>query len=683
MENQQKRKPAPMNTPPRRLRYRSRPFSVTAALVIGLSAFAIPASAIDSTAIDSSVSPRNDFVKYAWGAWAKNAKIAPDRSAVGAFSEVNDVLQARITESLKSNPSTASGQKVATLFAQGMDIEARNQSGRKPIQNDLNKIRTAKSLSALTKRLVEQARLYGPISLEVSPSFTDPTKTSLLAWSGSLGLPDRVLYLGEDPQSKQLHDAYTQHLAVELELAGYTKKNAAASAKGVFAFEKKIAKLKTDITVLFQDFSVLKPTKVSALVKQFPLVNWTAILAGTPIEPDTEVTVVDFEYVKNADRLFRATPLSTVKAYYTSQLVNNASPFLDERFAAAQFDFAGKILAGAQTQEPLAETVTSSVGALLPAAVGELYVQKHFSPEAKTEITRITADILAAFRKRLESASWMTQTTKTRALEKLSKMKVRVGYPDRWESYDDITMGESYFDSVRAISRATALRQLKRVNQPVDNANWGPVGEVNASYNPLNNSITFPAGILSGSFFDLNNDPASNYGSIGAVIGHEITHAFDPAGSQFDGDGRLESWWTETDATQFASLNQRVAAQFSAIKTPAGPVDGEKTLGENVADMGGVQVAFDALQDRLASQAPVPAVNGLTQQQVFFVAFAQSWKSLARPEREAQLLAIDEHAPDAVRAIQPLRNMASFHDTFKIVEGDPMWLAPADRVTVW
>ncbi len=261
---------------------------------------------------------------------------------------------------------------------------------------------------------------------------------------------------------------------------------------------------------------------------------------------------------------------------------------------------------------------------------------------------------------------------------------MRVAFPDRFLTYDDVAIGAGYADSVRNLGRASARRSNASIGQPVDNTNWGPVAIVNAFYDPSNNSINFPAGILAGSFFNLKNDPAANFGAIGAVIGHELTHGFDISGSQFDGDGRLTSWWNDADRQQFEALNARVVTQFNALKVgDVGNVDGQLTVGENVADMGGVQVAFDAMNARLAKVPDPGLIDGLTQQQRFFVAWAQGWKQKSRPEFDKFLLTADVHSPSLVRAVQPLRNMTASQDAFAIKEGDPMWLSPADRITIW
>jgi putative endopeptidase len=310
-------------------------------------------------------------------------------------------------------------------------------------------------------------------------------------------------------------------------------------------------------------------------------------------------------------------------------------------------------------------------------------VAANFSAEAKAEIERLTTDVVAAFKVRLQANPWMSDATRTKALEKLAKMKVRVGYPDRWASYAATAIGPSYGATLRNIATAAGQANFRAVGQPVDNTNWGPVAEVNAFYDPTNNSITFPAGILQAPFFDAAADPASNYGAIGYVIGHEITHGFDLGGSQFDGDGKLAPWFTDADRAKFVAINEQLIAQYSKLSIGPGlNVDGELTIGENAADLGGLQSAFDAMNARLATQR-VGLIDDLSQQQRFFVAAAQVWRSKQQPEYAKYLLQVDPHSPNDIRAVQPSRNMAAFHDAFSIVSGDKMYLDPADRVTLW
>jgi putative endopeptidase len=428
---------------------------------------------------------------------------------------------------------------------------------------------------------------------------------------------------------------------------------------------------------------------LSQLQKLTPSIDWQKLASATSLGAADTVIVTEPNYLKKYESLYKRTPLSTVKALTVSQLLGSAGGFLSDDIGNLQFEFFGKVLSGQEQRTPIERRSLNQASGLMSDAIGKLYVEQSFSEAAKTEIVTMTKEVLAAFRARIEANTWMSPATKAKAVEKLDKVKVRVAYPDQFLNYDDVKIGATYAETVSNILSVSGKRELAKVGKPVDQTNWGPVAIVNAFYDPSNNTINFPAGILAGAFFDVKNDPAANFGAIGAVIGHELTHGFDISGSQFDGDGRLASWWTEPDQQQFQALNSKLATQYGTLKIEnVGNVDGRLTVGENVADLGGVQVAYDAFNARLAKLAaagtPDPGlIDGLTQKQRFFVAWTQQWKSKARPEFAKFLLAQDVHSPDSIRATQPIKNMNAFYEAFGIKEGDPMWLAPAERIVVW
>jgi putative endopeptidase len=640
--------------------------------------------ALDPAAIDSKTSPAADFSRYSFGTWLDGAVIPDDRPAFGAFDEVDKPLKENLLGLLQGAQSTPYGEKAAALFKQGMDIAARNSAGLDPIRQYLDAIRKAKSAKDLAEQLTSAASPYSPVSFQVGPSFDDPTKNALLLAAGSLGL-ERDTYLAKDKSTKEIQQAYITNVAAVLELSGYKKSTAMRDAKAMYAFETRIAKLLLDQREIAGNIALVNnPIKIRDLAKIAPIVDWEKSFSESGLNLDDTVINTEMKYFKNAKALFSSVPVSTLKAYYTAQLLRSSESYLGEDISALLFEFYGKVQSGQKAQRPLDQRVLRSVGEFVPDALGQLFADKYFPPEAKVEITKMTAEIVAAFRKRIDANAWMSADTKKKALEKLDRVKVRVGYPDRWLSYDEAAVGTNYFESAKAFGELAVRRELAKVGKPIDNSNWGPVAWVNAFYDPTNNSINFPAGILSGVFFNLKNDPAANFGAIGSVIGHELTHGFDISGSQFDGDGRLTSRWSDSDRKSFEDLNGRLANQYSAIDVPeAGKVDGKLTVGENVADLGGVQVAYDALLARLATVPDPGKIDGLTQQQRFFVASAQSWKAKTRPEYKKYLLGADVHSPDEVRAVQPLRNMAAFYEAFGIKEGDKMWLAPADRLLIW
>jgi putative endopeptidase len=653
----------------------------TALAVVGISAagslFVSPAEALDSSHIDTKADPRVDFVRYSSGIWLDNTAIPDDRPAIGSFDEVDEPLQARLATLVTTPQNTADGKKLNQLYAQAIDFAARDQAGLSPIKATLKRIKGARTLKQLFS--------YEDVPIPIAPQVIPYGGVNILTLGGpGLPLQSREAYLQTDKQTVAIQEAYISFLAKELQLSGYTKATAKKEARRVFLLEKRFAKLYLDPRLVAADTSlVFNPVTVAELQKTTPSFEWTELLSQASLKPTDSVVLTEPQYIKQLDKTMRGVPLTTVKAYVVTQLLAAVGPYLSSDINALAFAFTSS-LTGQQQPTPPVKVALRQATNVMSDTVGQLYAEQFFGDAAKKEITAMTQEIIIAFRARIAANAWMSAETKAKAVEKLDKVKVRVAYPDRFISYDDVQIGASYAESITNFGRAAGKRELAKVGKPTDQSNWGPVALVNAFYNPLENTINFPAGILAGVFFDVKNDPAANFGAIGAVIGHELTHGFDVTGSQFDGDGQLKSWWTQPDLAAFDALNAQLASQFSAIELPGvGKIDGTLTVGENVADLGGVQVAFDALNARLAKGTDPGLIDGLSQKQRFFVAYAQTWKGKARPEFARFLLTADVHSPDSVRAVQPLRNMNAFFDTFGIKEGDPMWLPPAQRLVIW
>jgi putative endopeptidase len=665
--------------PPQRRSVRRTLF--TSVVVSACAIVTTSANAVDGSIIDTKADPRVDFVRYANGLWLDKTGIPADRPAVGSFDEVNDALEKNLLAIVKTQQPSADGQKLVALYAQATNIEARNAAGVRPIQKTLNQIRSAKSL----KQLFSIDGGSQPITPTVGPSPTDPTRNVLTLGAPTLGLGGRDAYLGTDAGSKAVHQQYIAFLAKQLRLVGYSAEAATRESTRVFALERKVAALLIDPRDLAANFQLANvPVTVQQLKKLTPSADWRKTIALANLAPNDTVILTESPYIKKFDATFRKASLETVKAFTVSGLLGAAGPYLSDEIGSLQFDFFGKVLSGQEQRTPLETRALRQTSGFMADTVGQIYVTQFFSEAAKTEIVTMTNEILTAFKNRITASAWMSPETKAKAIQKVDKVKVRVAYPERFLTFDDVKLGSTYAESAINFGERAQRRELAKVGQPIDQTNWGPVAWVNAFYDPTNNSINFPAGILAGAFFDVKNDPASNFGAIGAVIGHELTHGFDITGSQFDGDGRLVSWWSDADRESFVGLNDRLSTQYSALKVPnIGSVDGKLTVGENVADLGGAQVAFDALNARLAKTQDPGLIDGLTQKQRFFVAWTQVWKSKTRPEFARLLLEQDPHSPDDIRATQPIRNMSSFHEAFGIKDGDPMWLAPADRIVVW
>ena len=429
------------------------------------------------------------------------------------------------------------------------------------------------------------------------------------------------------------------------------------------------------------------PISLDDLQAIYPELDWQAYMTyfGATVDGSSVIVNPEETLLQNLSAILSATDIETIKQYLSLQIMLSAAPYLDEASQNISFGLA-QALYGMEEQLPIEKDVLVSVNGLMPDAMGQLYVAEHFSPEAKADIETLVDQLIAAFRVRLQENTWMSDETKAAAIAKLDTMRVKVGYPDQWRTYENYTIGNSYWGSVIDSVVAESVAQMGKYGQPVDRDLWWMgAQEVNAGYDPSNNDIMFPAAILQPPFYDPEADLATNYGAIGATIGHEITHGFDLSGSQFDADGNLVDWWTDADLTAFEDLNDEVAAQYNAVEVLPGLfVDGQLTVTENVADMGGLQIAWDALQLALQQDGDPGEIDGYTQAQRFFLAYAQSWRAIYRDEYLQSLVQSNEHAPDFVRGVLPSLNMDEFYAAFpEIQPGDQDYLAPADRVVIW
>jgi predicted metalloendopeptidase len=458
-----------------------------------------------------------------------------------------------------------------------------------------------------------------------------------------------------------------------------------AAAERVYELEKRLA----EPILRPEDFNdpgnFYNPRPVSDLIAANPGFDWPAFLEMLGIPEQETVVVTQLAYLDAVDEIVAATDLETLKDYLKLQVLRGAAPGLSEGMGEIVFAFYGTTLNGVEEQAPLAERALEAVNGSLGFALGQLYVDEYFPPEAKAEIEELVKGVIAATRARIEALAWMSPQTKETALEKLDAMRVKVGYPGKWQTYEGVTIEESLAQTLLSASLAESKRTLARIGEPVDREEWGMLPQtVNAYYSPTNNEIVFPAAILQPPFFDYQADPAFNYGGIGATIGHEITHAFDQSGSQFDAEGNFANWWSEDDLAKFEALTAEVAAQYDEVEAlPGLNVDGALTIGENIADMGGLQIAYDALQAALADEDDPGPIEGLTQAQRFFIAYAFSWAEEAREEALRTQLLTDEHAPAEVRAEQPARNMDEFFAAFAIEPGEPMYLPSEERIVIW
>jgi putative endopeptidase len=643
--------------------------------------------------MDLSVDSDANFYRFANGGWLDRTTIPPDKAAYGVFDELNDLTTRQLLDLLdrlaKGGVLTEGSDewKAVRLYQQGIDRSTRNAQGIAPVKPVLDEIDALGNLDALHRFLQDAAfkGVPGLFPIFVFGDLQDSTINAAYVGGPWLGLPNRDYYLEDDAANQAVRTAYVETSAKLLTLAGHDEATAKEAAQAVYDLERQLAE-PTLTREEQQDFSLYyNPLSIDELAATYPAMDWTGYVRALGLSGVDRLIVTEIKYLKALDGIVRQAPLSALKDYLTLQVLWGFSNNLSDDIEATAFEFQGKVLGGAQQMEPIEKRALEQVNGVMGEAVGKLYVAEYFPPAAKEQITKLVDALLEAFRLRLERNAWMSPETKANALEKLLKIGVKVGYPDKWRDYGAVEIEGSYALSALSAVNAEYRRQLALVGKPVDKSEWTFAPQVvNAGYDPFNNDITFPAAILQPPFFDYQADPASNFGAIGYVIGHEITHGFDLQGSQFDAEGNLANWWTDEDHARFDALNKRVVAQYGAIEVLPGVfVDGQITVTENVADIGGIRVSYEAMENYLARNGRPGKVDGFTQEQRFFIAAAQVWREKIRDEALTTQVKSDVHSPARVRGTQPLRNTDAFFEVFDVRPSDAMYLAPKDRITIW
>ncbi len=659
---------------------------------------------IDPADMDLSADPRQDFYRFANGGWLDRTELPADEASYGTYpNELQDRNTALLTELLTELATGTAVRpdsdewKAVRFFQQGTNAAARDAAGIEPIRPLLDEIDAIPDLAGFHEYLqgaTFDGIVGGLLPISVSADQKDSRVNTLYLAGPSLGLPVRDYYLENDEANEPIRAAYRETSAELLGHLGYDPDRARDAAEAVYDLERRLAE-PTLTREQRQDRSLsYNPTAVADLAARYPLMDWPGYLQTLGLIGMETVIVTEPGYLDALPAIVAATPVETLKDYLRLRLVWNLSSSLSLAIEETAFDFHGRVLGGVEEMRPIDERALELVNGLMGEAVGKIYVAEAFPPEAKAQVEELVADVKVAFQHRLEANTWMSPATKAKALEKLAALEVKVGYPDVWRSYEAVELGESFAETTLNALNVELRRNLAQAGRPVNPDEWfTPPQTVSAYYTAVFNEILLPAGILQPPFFDYRADPASNYGAIGLVIGHEITHGFDLQGSQFDAQGNLANWWTPQDNERFQALNDRVVAQFGAIEALPGVfLNGQITVTENVADMGGVQVAYDALQRRLASDGaslpPPPgtetaAGSNLTPEQRFFVAVATVWRQETRDEALRTQVQAEFHSPARVRAIQPIRNMDAFHEAFGIEPGDAMYLPPEERIVVW
>ena len=642
----------------------------------------------DAAGADHSVTPGNDWYRFANGHWADTTQIPPDRSSYGGFVVLDDLSKQRTREILEGEaarqPEGTPGRKAADYYHAFMDEAAIEAKGAAPLKAEIARLDDIHSQSDLAHAMgvAERTGVQTPFSFGIGIDEKNPDAyLSELAQSG-LGLPDRDYYLQDNAAYLDARTKYATHIANMLRLAGYPDPQ--GNAAKIVALETEIARVHWTRIESRDADKTYNEMSFTDLAQRAPGFDWAAYQAGLGVSTLHTLDVRQPSAIAAEARLAQSTPLDTWKAYLAYKTASARAAVLPKAFVDEDFAFNGHVLAGTPQLQVRWKRGVEETSAALGEAIGQLYVAKYFPPAAKAAADDLVRNLLVAMRARLEHVAWMDPATRVKALQKLAAFRPKIGYPDKWRDYSRLAVDPN--DAYGNDQRATAFefdRDLRRVNDRTDRGEWGMTPmTINAYANPVWNEVVFPAAILQPPFFDPNADPAINYGAIGAVIGHEISHHFDDQGRKFDASGRLTDWWTPGDVARFKVLTDRLAAQYDAYEPlPGTHIQGKLTLGENIADVVGLQVALDAYHTSLHGH-PAPVIDGLTGDQRFYLGFAQVWRTKLRPERERALLASNPHAPGDYRA-RTVRNLDPWYAAWGAKPGEALYLAPGERVKIW
>ncbi len=654
---------------------------------------------INVSSVDTSVHPGDNFYLFANGSWIRNTELPPDRVGIGVFSLLTDRSDERtaaiVEETSKSNPAPGTdNRRIADLYTSYMDEAAIEAHGMTSLRPRLAAIAAIKTRSELSRALGETVRadvdalnntnFHTPniFGLWVAPGFNDPAHYAAYLLQGGIELPDREYYTSQGARMVDIRDRYRKHVEAMLRLAGFS--NPGVRAIAIVALEFAIAQKHISFA---DDEDIHKANNVwtaADFPAKAPGIDWPEFLRAASLNHSSRFIVWQPSAFKGESALVASEPLDSWKDYLAYHLIETYSNGISQALADEHFNFTGKILSGVPQQRPRDHRAVVVVNGWLGDAVGRIYAQKYFSPEAKAQVQDLVANLITAFHKRLEAITWMAPTTKTEALAKLDALRVSVGYPDHWRSYNGLEIRpDDLFGNLWRCSLFEYQHQLSRIGKPVDRGDWTMEPQtVNAVNLPLHNALNFPAAILEPPFFDPKAPAASNYGGIGTIIGHEISHTFDSEGAAFDSKGRVRNWWTPEDFSHFQAASAALIAQYNAYKPfPDLAINGRQTLGENIADLGGLADAFDAYHAALKGE-PSPTIDGYTGDQQFFIAFAQNWQSKTREAALRQQILTDPHSPGEYRAAM-VRNNDGWYASFDIKSTDKLYLAPKDRIRIW
>ena len=645
--------------------------------------------AIDLASLDPSISAKEDFYQYATGGWQKNHPLKPEYSRYGSFDVLRENNEIRLNElfqglsSVKAEKGSVQ-QKISDLYAMGLDSTRLNAEGVNPVKPYLDALESVKDVESYVRAMAD-IELHGDggcWGVYAESDMTDNSNTVLYITQSGLALGNRDYYLLAE--NAELREGYLNFLKKIFTLAGDEK--AEQKAKDAFDFQMTIAEPSWSMIQQRDIEARYNPMTPKQLYKEYPALRFDAYLDAMGIPAQSKIVLEQPSYFKALNRIVAKTNPRVLRHYLQAQLLSGACGYISDDFTDASFDFFSAQMSGIKEQKPRWKRAMQAPNSILGEAVGEMYVAKYFPEKDKQKMLQIVKNIQKGLSEHVAALDWMSEQTKARAQEKLSSFIVKIGYPDKWKDYStlEIDAQKSYYQNLREASLWSMRDNLSKLGRPVDKTEWGMTPQtVNAYYNPTTNEICFPAGILQPPFFNPNADDAVNYGAIGVVISHEMTHGFDDQGRLFDKNGNLNNWWTEEDAASFKAKADKLVAQFDAVQIQEGLyANGSATLGENIADQGGLRIAFTAMKNSFAGKEPKP-IDGFTAEQRFYLAYAILWGQNITPQECARLTLLDVHSLGRNRVNVSLRNLQDFFDAFDIKEGDKMFRPEEERVVIW
>ena len=670
-----------------------RTFLLSTSVALSLAAFAQNKNiGINVSYMDKTADPKNNFFQYACGNWLKTAQIPASESSYGSFNEIrdrnNDNLKNILTE-ISADKTAKQGtnrQKIRDFYNQAMDTVKLDKEGIKPLAADMASIDKIASKSDLIKLLAHfhTKGIGAAFNFTIETDLRNSNANISYFAQGGTGLPDRDYYF--EARYEKIKNEYKQHISNTFQLLGLKVEVADKAAETVMKVESELAKESMNRVELRKIEAQYNKFTKADFAKKTPNINWDLYFlnAGLKTVP-AEFVVNQPKFYDKLNEMMQSISLAEWKTYLKWSLIHNASPYISSKFVKENFNFYGTVLSGAKVMKPRWKKALQATDASLGEALGQLYVEKYFSGDAKKRVNELVDNLIASYKQRITTRDWMSEETKKQALEKLNKIYRKLAFPDYWKDYSTLDIkADAYILNIYRANKFEYNEMIDRLGKPVDKAKWGMTPPtVNAYYNPTTNEIAFPAGIMQMPFFDPNADDAANYGCMGAIIGHELTHGFDDQGAQFDSEGNLKNWWNKADSLKFVEKTKILVDQFNSyVAIDSLHVNGELTLGENIADLGGLTMSYYAYKMSLNGKKS-EVIDGLTGEQRFFIAWAQGWKVLMRPQALKQLVATNPHAPGNFRAVGPLTNMTEFYDAFNVKEGDAMYRKKEIRADIW